>query len=65
MKPWRYLKETRSSSILVTHDPEEAMGMADRIVLMRAGRVVQIGTPDELYRQSGRRRSGPVFFRRE
>ena len=39
------LKETRSSSILVTHDPEEAMGMADRIVLMRAGRVVQIGTP--------------------
>ena len=43
------LKETRSSSILVTHDPEEAMGMADRIVLMRAGRVVQIGTPDELY----------------
>lgn len=45
------LKETRSSSILVTHDPEEAMGMADRIVLMRAGRVVQIGTPDELYRQ--------------
>ena len=44
------LKETRASSILVTHDPEEAMGMADRIVLMRAGRVVQIGTPDELYR---------------
>lgn len=44
------LKETRSSSILVTHDPEEAMGMADRIVLMRAGEVVQIGTPDELYR---------------
>jgi iron(III) transport system ATP-binding protein len=45
------LKETRASSILVTHDPEEAMGMADRIVLMRKGRVVQIGTPDELYRR--------------
>jgi iron(III) transport system ATP-binding protein len=44
------LKETRASSILVTHDPEEAMGMADRIVLMREGRVVQIGTPDDLYR---------------
>ncbi|MGB7205342.1 MAG: ABC transporter ATP-binding protein [Anderseniella sp.] len=45
------LKETRASSILVTHDPEEAMGMADRIVLMRNGRVVQIGTPDDLYRR--------------
>ena len=43
------LKETRASSMLVTHDPEEAMRMADRIVLMRNGRVVQVGTPYELY----------------
>ncbi len=43
------LKETRASAILVTHDPEEAMGMADRIVLMRKSRVVQVGAPDELY----------------
>jgi iron(III) transport system ATP-binding protein len=34
----------------VTHDPEEAMRIADRIVLMRAGRIVQTGTPEELYR---------------
>ncbi len=45
------LKETRASSILVTHDPVEAMGMADRIVLMRSGRLIQTGTPFELYRQ--------------
>ena len=43
------LAETGASSILVTHDPEEAMLMADRIALMRAGRIVQIGTPHDLY----------------
>jgi len=43
------LRETRATCIIVTHDPEEAMRMADRIVLMRKGRVVQIGTAAELY----------------
>ncbi len=43
------LKETRASSLLVTHDPEEAMRMADRIVHMRDGHVVQTGTPREIY----------------
>jgi len=43
------LKETRASSLLVTHDPQEAMRMADRIVLMRAGSVVQIGTAKDIY----------------
>ncbi len=36
-------------SVIVTHDAEEAMFMADRIALMREGRVVQLGTPQELY----------------
>jgi iron(III) transport system ATP-binding protein len=36
-------------ALIVTHDAEEAMFMADRIALMRAGRVVQLGTPEELY----------------
>lgn len=45
------LKETGATSIIVTHDPEDAMRMADRIVLMRAGRIVQIGTGEQLYRQ--------------
>ena len=44
------LRETGATSIIVTHDPEEAMRIADRIVLMRAGRIVQIGTARELYR---------------
>jgi len=43
------LAETGASSILVTHDPEEAMLMADRIALMRSGRLVQVDTPLALY----------------
>jgi iron(III) transport system ATP-binding protein len=35
--------------VLVTHDPEEALFMADRIALMRAGRIVQVGEPTDLY----------------
>jgi len=45
------LRETRASCLLVTHDPVEAMGLADRIFLMRQGRLVQAGTPEELYKQ--------------
>ncbi len=44
------LRETGATCIMVTHDPEEAMGIADRIVLMRRGRIVQAGAPEELYR---------------
>lgn len=43
------LRETRATAIIVTHDPEEAMRMADRVALMRAGRLVQVGTPRDLY----------------
>ena len=43
------LKSQGVTAIIVTHDPEEAMLMADRIVLMRNGNVVQTGTPEELY----------------
>lgn len=43
------LRETRATCIIVTHDPEEAMRLADRVALMRAGRLVQVGTPRELY----------------
>lgn len=47
------LQETGATSIIVTHDPEDAMRIADRIVLMRAGSIVQIGTGEQLYRRPG------------
>ncbi|MEA2116860.1 ABC transporter ATP-binding protein [Halovibrio sp. HP20-50] len=43
------LKKLGSATLLVTHDPEEAMFMADRIALMRDGKIIQTGTPRELY----------------
>ncbi|SEP15563.1 ABC transporter ATP-binding protein [Aquisalimonas asiatica] len=45
------LKDSGTGTLMVTHDPEEALFMADRIALMRDGRIVQIGTPMELYCQ--------------
>ena len=43
------LKESGASVLLVTHDSEEAMFMADKIALMEKGQLVQIGTPEEIY----------------
>jgi iron(III) transport system ATP-binding protein len=39
------------SSILVTHNQEEAFDFADRMAVMEQGKILQIGTPDELYQQ--------------
>jgi iron(III) transport system ATP-binding protein len=43
------LKATDTATLLVTHDPDEAMLMADKITLMRAGQIVQTGTPEDLF----------------
>ncbi len=43
------LRSAGASALLVTHDQQEAMSMADRLVVMRAGRVVQAGPPEEVY----------------
>lgn len=37
--------------VMVTHDQDAAMTMADRIAIMDAGRILQVGTPDEIYEQ--------------
>ncbi len=43
------LKNSGVATLMVTHDPEEAMFMADRIALMRDGRIEQLGRPVDLY----------------
>ena len=45
----RLQRELKHTLVYVTHDQEEAMSVADRICIMEAGRVAQIGTPDEVY----------------
>ena len=41
--------EVHVTSVFVTHDQEEAMEVADRIVVMNEGRIEQVGAPDEVY----------------
>jgi iron(III) transport system ATP-binding protein len=44
------LKARAVAAVIVTHDPEEAMRMGDRLAVMAQGRIVQCGTPTALYR---------------
>ena len=44
------LKRVEVTAVTVTHDHGEAFALADRIVIMDAGRVLQVGTPEEVYR---------------
>jgi len=45
----RIQREVGISFVFVTHDQEEALTMSDRIAVMRAGRLEQVGTPEEIY----------------
>jgi sulfate/thiosulfate transport system ATP-binding protein len=45
----RFHDELKITSVFVTHDQEEALEVADRVVLMNEGRVEQVGTPEEVY----------------
>jgi len=45
----RIQTELGITTFFVTHDQEEALAVADRVAVMRAGRIEQIGTPEELY----------------
>jgi putative spermidine/putrescine transport system ATP-binding protein len=47
----RVQKETGVTMIFVTHDQGEALALADRIVVMRSGRIEQVGSPEQIYTQ--------------
>jgi len=55
------LREAGTAVVLVTHDPSEAMGMADEIALLRRGRVVQQGPPYTMYTAPGDREAAGFF----
>lgn len=45
----RLHEEVQVTTVLVTHDQEEALDVADRIAVLNAGRIEQVGSPEELY----------------
>ena len=45
----RVHQKVRTTTVYVTHDQVEAMTLADRVVVMNAGRIEQVGAPQELY----------------
>ena len=51
----RLQQETGIAFLVVTHDQEEALTMADRIALLNAGRIAQLGKPRDLYERPGNR----------
>ena len=55
------LRDTRSTVIIVTHDPEEALRVSDRIALMKNGKIVQEGSCDELYYHPNSRFAAEFF----
>lgn len=55
------LKAESAGVLLVTHDPEEALKMADRVALMRNGRIVQIGAPYNVYNRPVDRAAAAFF----
>ncbi|HZE51196.1 MAG TPA: ABC transporter ATP-binding protein [Jatrophihabitantaceae bacterium] len=44
------------TTVFVTHDQDEAMALSDRIVVMSAGQILRVGTPEEIYREPADRR---------
>ncbi|MEO1220672.1 MAG: ABC transporter ATP-binding protein [Pseudomonadota bacterium] len=57
----RLLREAGTTTILVTHDPEEALDIADHIAVMEGGRIIQFGTPEDLHERPARPTVGAIF----
>ncbi len=55
------LRETRATALLVTHDPDEALAIADTIHVMAAGRIAQSGPPNELIHHPNSRNVARFF----
>jgi len=51
----RIVRASGVTAVYVTHDQEEALSMADRVAVMREGRIVQVGAPREIYRRPANR----------
>jgi putative spermidine/putrescine transport system ATP-binding protein len=47
----RIQRETKITTVLVTHDQEEALSISDRVAVMNAGRLLQVDTPATIYRE--------------
>ena len=51
----RALRKSGSIAVMVTHDPDEALELADRIAVMDGGRIVQVETPDAIWKRPASR----------
>lgn len=57
----RLLRERGATTVMVTHDPEEALDIADKIAVMAGGRIVQVGSPDDLHERPATAAVGAIF----
>jgi iron(III) transport system ATP-binding protein len=55
------LKLEQAAVVMVTHDPDEAMRVGDLVAVMEQGRIVQIGSPTEIYRAPKTRQTAALF----